>query len=75
VVLRAACHGEAKLSWQLERLPPGQAPGQSAADSTALARSLGERLAQAEQDAQALPADAGDNRCADGSAAPPDPQA
>ena len=75
VVLRAACHGEAKLSWQLERLPPGQAPGQSAADSTALARSLGERLAQTEQDAQALPADAGDNRRADGSAAPPDPQA
>ena len=75
VVLRAACHGEAKLSWQLERLPPGQAPGQSAADSTVLARSLGERLAQTEQDAQALPADAGDNRRADGSAAPPDPQA
>jgi uncharacterized heparinase superfamily protein len=75
VVLRAACHGEAKLSWRLERLRPGEAPGQSAADSTALARSLGERLAQTEPDAQALPADAGDNRRADGSAAPPDSQA
>ncbi|HEU0157961.1 MAG TPA: heparinase II/III family protein, partial [Hyphomicrobiaceae bacterium] len=74
VVLRATCHGEAKLSWQLERLPPGREPGQRLADSTALAPSRGERLVQTEQDAQASPAEAGEDRRADGPAAPPDPQ-
>jgi uncharacterized heparinase superfamily protein len=47
VVLRAACHGEAKVSWQLERMAPGRQPQQLLPDATAAAQSLGERLAQA----------------------------
>jgi uncharacterized heparinase superfamily protein len=47
LVLRAACHGEAKVTWELERLPPGQEPKGSEAVEEMLARSLSERLAQA----------------------------
>jgi uncharacterized heparinase superfamily protein len=46
LVLRAACHGEAKVAWKLERMPPGQEPKGSEAVAEMLARSLGERLAQ-----------------------------
>jgi uncharacterized heparinase superfamily protein len=53
LVLRAACHGEAKVSWQVERMPPGCQPQHAAPDATAAARSLAERLALA---ATAIPA-------------------
>jgi uncharacterized heparinase superfamily protein len=72
VVLRAACHGETQLSWFLERMPAGHAPEESGPDGTALARPLGERLARAEGDAQALPAEApaGDDKGGRDGAAP-----
>jgi uncharacterized heparinase superfamily protein len=47
LVVRAACHGEAEVSWQLERMPPGWQPHHAALAAMAAARSLGERLAQA----------------------------
>jgi uncharacterized heparinase superfamily protein len=55
VVLRAACHGEAELSWQLERMPPAD---WTVAVRVPLARSLGERLDLAQGTAPALPAEA-----------------
>jgi uncharacterized heparinase superfamily protein len=43
VVLRGACHGEAQVSWVIERMAPGNLPVRQ---SQAAARSLGERLAE-----------------------------
>jgi len=71
VVLRAACHGETELSWQLERVPASQAPNESVAQETAPAPSLGIRLARANRNAQALPTQArgaSDSRDPDGAA-------
>jgi len=47
LVLRGACHGEIKVDWQVERMPPGALPQGAALEGTALAPSLGERLALA----------------------------
>ncbi|HXE67787.1 MAG TPA: heparinase II/III family protein [Hyphomicrobiaceae bacterium] len=78
LVLRAACHGEAKVSWQLERMPPGCRPQHAASDATALARSLAERLALAATAVNATPdgpATAGpDQRGPDNPEAQPGPQ-
>ena len=54
VVLRAACHGEAKVDWQLVRMPPGLRP-QATATETVPLPSLGERLALADMTPPALP--------------------
>lgn len=48
LVLRAACHGEAKVAWEIERMPPGRQPEHGAQAATAMAQSLAERLATAE---------------------------
>jgi uncharacterized heparinase superfamily protein len=57
VVLRAACHGEAKLSWQLERLPPSSAPEWRRAEPIPPTPSLGGRLPLPHGQASALPAE------------------
>jgi hypothetical protein len=83
LVLRAACHGEAKVSWQVERMPPGCLPQHAAPEAAAVARSLGERLALAatagEKTPDALatadPDPCCDQRGPDEPEAQPDPQA
>jgi uncharacterized heparinase superfamily protein len=52
VVLRAVCHGEVELSWQLERMPPAD---WKVAERMPLSRSLGNRLALAPGHAPAQP--------------------
>src|SRR5262245_31135552 len=79
LVLRAACHGEAEVSWQLERMPPGCQPQHAAPEATAAAPSLGERLALAATALKAAPdgakAGAGPDPPGDKPGAQPDPQA
>jgi uncharacterized heparinase superfamily protein len=59
VVLRAACHGEIRVDWQVERMPPGALAQAAALEATALAPSLGERLALAATSEQQGPAEPG----------------
>ena len=80
LVLRAACHGEAKVGWQLEQMPPGCQPQHGAPEATVTAQSLGERLALAATALKAAsdgarPAAGPDQPQADKSGARPDPQA
>jgi uncharacterized heparinase superfamily protein len=79
LVLRAACHGEATVSWRVERMPPDCQPQYAAPEATAVARSLAERLALATTAVPATPdgpASAGpDQRGPDQPEAQPDPQA
>ncbi len=55
LVLRAACHGEAKVAWEVARMPPAQQPEPATQAATALAPSLAERLAGADGNAAAAP--------------------
>jgi hypothetical protein len=77
-VVRAACHGEAEVSWQLEQMPPGWQPHHAALAAMAAARSLGERLAQATEATDSAgngQAAAGpDQRSPQAPGAQPDPQ-
>lgn len=55
LVLRATCHGEAKVDWEVARMPPGHQPEHATQVATALAQSLGERLALAGRQFEAAP--------------------
>ena len=53
LVLRAACHGEARVAWEISRQPPGDQAEHAAPAATAPMPTLGERLAVAARPVEA----------------------